>query len=234
MDAAPRAARKDSVRNRARLVDAARKVFAERGFDATLDDIAMHAGVGVGTAYRHFPNKAAIASEVLTEATERIEVDAREALEIEDPWEALATFFERTAERQAADRGLYEALTGKGNLEEQDRIWPNIIDVVTKLFDRAAAARVVRSDAAPQDVAAILVMMGPAYDLARRVDPQLWRRYLQMMLDGLRATERENLPAPAPPLTAIRDVIETGKFKNRALSAPESAIKGSRHAKTDP
>ena len=86
---------------------------------------------------------------------------------------------------------------------------------MTKLFDRAVAAKVVRSDAAPQDVAAILVMMGPAYDLSRRVDPQLWRRYLQMILDGLRATDREDLPAPAPPLTAIRDVIDAGKFTNR-------------------
>ncbi|MDX6282827.1 MAG: hypothetical protein QOH03_3898, partial [Kribbellaceae bacterium] len=100
--------RKDSVRNRARLIDSARAVFAERGFGATLDDIARHAGVGVGTAYRHFPNKQALAAVVLADATEQIAADAADALAIEDPWEALVTFFERNGARQAEDRGLYE------------------------------------------------------------------------------------------------------------------------------
>ncbi len=85
--------RKDVVRNRMKLVEAARHVFAERGFGATLDDVAHHAGVGVGTAYRHFPNKRALAAEVLADATEAIALDARAALEIEDPWEALVAFF---------------------------------------------------------------------------------------------------------------------------------------------
>ena len=75
-----RPARRDSVRNRERLVVAAREVFAERGFGATLDDIARYAGLGTGTAYRHFPNKHAIAAEVLRDATEQIVVDAEEAL----------------------------------------------------------------------------------------------------------------------------------------------------------
>jgi AcrR family transcriptional regulator len=64
--------RQDAARNRDRLVDAARVVFAEHGFDATHDDIARHAGVGTGTAYRHFPDKRAIAAEVLAGATQQI------------------------------------------------------------------------------------------------------------------------------------------------------------------
>jgi AcrR family transcriptional regulator len=207
-------ARSDSVRNRARLVAAAREVFAERGFGATLDDIARHAGVGVGTAYRHFPNKQAIAAEVLTEATEQIVVDAREALAISDPWEALVDFFGRTAHRQSADRGLYQTLTGNGDAEGQARIWPEIIASVTTLFERAARAQVVRADAAPQDVAAMLVMMGPAYEMARNVgQPDLWRRYLHLLLDGFRAIDRPALDVAAPPVGAVDAIVTAGKFK---------------------
>jgi AcrR family transcriptional regulator len=207
-----RPARKDSVRNRELLVEAAREVFAERGFGATLDDIARHAGVGVGTAYRHFANKQAVAAEVLTEATEQIAADARRALTIADPWEALVDFFEHTAERQAADRGLYETLTGQGDAEGQARIWPDIIAAVTELFERAAGAGAVRADATPQDVAALLVMMGPAYEMTRRIGPRLWHRYLHLMLDGLRATDRPALEVPAPPLDAVEAIITVGKF----------------------
>jgi AcrR family transcriptional regulator len=206
-----RTTRRDSVRNRTRLLLAAREVFAERGFEATLDDIARHAGLGTGTAYRHFPNKQAIAAEVLTDATEQIVTDAREALAIEDPWHALATFFQRTAARQARDRGLYETLTGQGNDEEQARIWPEIIAAVTELFDRAHRAGVVRADAAPQDIAVIFALLGPAFEMSRATSPDLWRRYLALLLDGLRAIDRPELPAPPPPPAALDTFLKAGK-----------------------
>ena len=206
-----RGARRDSVRNRARLVEAAREVFAERGFEATLDDIARHAGLGTGTAYRHFPNKRALAAEVLAGATEQIAVDARAALEIDDPWRALVDFFRRNAERQARDRGLYEALTGQGDDELQARIWPQIIAAVGELFDRAHRAGVVRADAAAQDIAAIFALLGPAFEMSRTVSPGLWQRYLALILDGLRATDRPALPAPPPPLEALPVILRAGK-----------------------
>jgi len=203
--------RRDSVRNRARLVDAAREVFADHGFGATLDDIARHAGLGTGTAYRHFPNKQAIAAEVLAGATEQIAVDARYSLTLDDPWQALVAFFDRTAERQARDRGLYEALTGQGDDEEQARIWPQIIEAVTELVGRATRAGVVRADAAPQDVAAVFVLLGPAFAMSRATGTELWRRYLALLLDGLRATDRPPLPAPAPALDDLPAILRSGK-----------------------
>lgn len=204
-------ARKDSVRNRARLLTAAREVFAERGFGATLDDIARHAGLGTGTAYRHFPNKQAVAAEVLADATEQIATDAREALAIEDPWRALVTFFEHTAARQARDRGLYETLTGQGNDEEQARIWPEIIASVGRLFDRAHRAGAIRADAAPQDIAVVFALLGPAFEMSRSTSPELWRRYLALILDGLRATDRPGLPESPPPLAALAAILKAGK-----------------------
>ena len=202
--------RRDSVRNRERLVTSAREVFAEHGFGATLDEIARHAGLGTGTAYRHFPNKHAIAAEVLRDATEQIVVDAEEALAVENPWDGLVQFFERTAARQATDRGLYETLTGQGDDDEQARIWPRIVASVTELFERAQRAGAIREDAAPQDVAAIFAMLGPAFAMSRTIDHELWRRYLALMLDALRPGHPP-LPVPPPPTEALDAILRSSK-----------------------
>jgi len=203
--------RKDVVRNRARLVEAARAVFGERGLDATLDDVAERAGLGTGTAYRHFANKHELAAEVLGAATQQIADDAVAALSVEDPWLAIVSLFEAIGERQASDRGLYQALAGHGRAEDKIRVWPAIVESVTELFDRARAAEVIRPDAAPEDVAAIFAMLGPAFDMSDRTSTDLWRRYLVVMLDGLRASDRGPLPVPAPTFASLDDVIVVSK-----------------------
>jgi AcrR family transcriptional regulator len=197
--------RKDAARNRARLISAARRVFAERGIDATLDDIAREAGVGTGTAYRHFPNKKAVAAEVLADATQQIATDADDALEVDDPWDAIVMFFEGTAARLAADRGLYQILTGQGDVDDKTRIWPRIVDGVTRLFDRAEKAGVIRADAEPEDAAVIFAMLGVTFST------ETWRRYLALLLDGLRATGLPELPTPPPAFATLDDVIAVSK-----------------------
>jgi AcrR family transcriptional regulator len=197
--------RKDAARNRDRLIDAARTVFAERGIDATLDDIAREARVGTGTAYRHFPNKKVIAAEILAEATQQIATDAEDALSIDDPWDAIAAFFEHTAARLAADRGLYQILAGQGDVDDKTRIWPHIVDGVTRLFDRAKKAGVIRTDAEPEDAAVLFAMLGVAFPT------QAWPRYLALLLDGLRAIERPELPCTPPAFTTLDDVIAVSK-----------------------
>ena len=197
--------RKDAARNRDRLIDAARTVFAERGIDATLDDIAREAGVGTGTAYRHFPNKKVIAAEILAEATQQIATDAEDALSIDDPWDAIAAFFENTAARLAADRGLYQILAGQGDVDDKTRIWPHIVDGVTRLFDRAKKAGVMRTDAEPEDAAVLFAMLGVAFPTPA------WPRYLALLLDGLRATDRPELSCPPPAFATLDDVIAVSK-----------------------
>ena len=197
--------RKDAARNRDRLISAARTVFADRGVDATLDDVAREAGVGTGTAYRHFANKKVIAAEILADATQQIATDAEDALSIDDPWDAVVAFFENTAARLATDRGLYQILAGQGDVDDKTRIWPNIVDGVTRLFDRAKAAGVIRADAEPEDAAVVFAMLGSAFSTGT------WRRYLALLLDGLRATDRPELPCPPPPFATLDDVIAVGK-----------------------
>ncbi len=197
--------RKDAARNRDRLVSAARTLFAERGIDATLDDIAREAGVGTGTAYRHFPNKKVIAAEILADATQQIAADAQDALTIDDPWEAVVMFFENTSARLATDRGLYQNLAGQGNVDDKARIWPHIVDGITRLFDRAKEAAVIRTDAEPEDAAVIFAMLGVAFSTGT------WRRYLALLFDGLHATDRPEFPTPPPAFATLDDVIAVGK-----------------------
>ncbi len=207
------AQRKDAARNRAKLVDAAREVFAERGFEATLDEIAERAGVGTGTAYRNFGDKHELAAEVLAEATQQIATDALEALAVEDPWLAVVAFFETTAARQDADRSLYQALAGQGRASDKIRIWPQIVDSVTRLLDRAKRAGVIRDDFAPEDAVAVLAMLGALHDGTGRA-PQ-WRRYLALILDGARAVDRPALPGGVTRFESLDEVIAVTKRRGR-------------------
>lgn len=204
------AQRKDAVRNRARLIEAARQVFAERGLDATLDDVAARAGVGTGTAYRHFADKYELAAELLGEATERVAQDARAALAIEDPWDALVWYFETTAARQAADRGLYEALAGRGRAADKVRVWPELVAAVTELVERAKRAGVIRPELRAEDAVAVFAMLGALDTTTDR-----WRRYLALILDGMRATGRRSLPGSTVTYDTFDDVIADTKRHHR-------------------
>ena len=202
--------RKDVARNRALLLASAKAVFAEQGLDATLDDIAKHAGVGTGTAYRHFANKQEIAAEVLSQSSEDMMQDSLDALEIEDPWLAITTFFETIMGRAAVNRGLHESLAIP-RAPHEVLIRQQLVESVTTLFARAKAAGAIRADADPTDAGVILSMLVPVFDMAAVTSPDLWRRYLWLLLDGLRATEEPALPVAAMPVAAI----------GAALSAPK-------------
>src|SRR4051812_26549365 len=109
---APRPLRKDAERNRLRILDAARDLFARRGLEVTLDDVAHHAGVGVGTVYRRFPDKELLIEALFEDRLGAIAGLAAQALEVEDAWEGLTGFLEATMGLQAADRGLKEIVLG--------------------------------------------------------------------------------------------------------------------------
>jgi len=209
--------RRDAERNRARLIEAAREVFAERGFAATLDDIARHAGLGTGTAYRHFADKHQLAALVVAESNAALLADVEAANRVEDPWPALVGLCEAIAARQAGNRGLHEALTGAARGELKAQVWPQITAGVTALVERAQRAGVVRPDLAPTDIGIVLGMLGPVYEFGERTrHPDLWRRYLAMVLDGLRATDAS--PAPEPALT--EDELNVMIFGSAGESEP--------------
>src|SRR3954467_3931487 len=109
-EALPRALRKDAALNRERLLAAARELFAERGLDVTLNEIAHHAGVGVGTAYRRFANKEEVIDALFEERLQDVASVAKEALSATDAWAGLVSFLERSLHMQFGDRGLTEIM----------------------------------------------------------------------------------------------------------------------------
>jgi len=201
-----RAQRADAARNRDRIVQAAREVFAEHGFSATLHDIAEQAGVGVGTIYRNFDSKQHIIRALYAEAIERVLSGAHEALQVADPWQALVTFFEATASSQALDKGLTAMFLGADSSTPLDETAARILESVSPIFDRALAAGVVREGIGVTDILPIFAMLDAVYHLSAE-EPDLWRRYLAILLDGLRARDRSALPVNALDATAFRASI---------------------------
>ena len=183
----PRRLRADAVRNREKVLDAARAAFAEHGPEAQMEDVARRAGVGVGTIYRHFPTKQALAEALVEERFARIVAYARELLEEPDPWRAIVRSFEFCATTQEQDRGVADVLArlaGAGaTTRPPDRHRADLLAITEAMLDRARAAGTIRPDLEAAD-------MPPLYcGLASVVQAGVadWRRYLELLLAGLRA-----------------------------------------------
>lgn len=192
--------RADAARNRERVLAAAAELFAARGLEATLDDIAAHAGVGVGTVYRRFPNRDALVEALFEQRLDAIVAIAETAAAEPDSWTALCSLLERLCEVIVTDRGLHEVFVcrqgGDGTTVVRERMTP----IVTAVFDRARAEGHLRADALPTDVPLILHMVAATAEYVGEVRPDLWRRYLALLLDGLRAVRRADSPLPGPAL----------------------------------
>ena len=193
--------RKDAERNRRRILDAAAELFTERGLGVTLNDIAHHADVGVGTVYRRYPNKELLIDALFEERVGEFVVLAEECLTDTDPWRGLVSFLARGLELQARDKGLKQLLLGTP--EGCARVCcmrESILPLADALVVRARDAGVLRADIEPEDLPVIQWMLGAVLDHAGEQRPELWRRYLELVLRGLRADS----PAPAPlPVAAL-------------------------------
>jgi AcrR family transcriptional regulator len=179
--------RKDAARNRALLITAAREVFARRGLEASLDEVARHAGVGIGTAYRHFSNKFELAEAIMHNAIQEIVAAAVRATDVEDPWQALVFFLEDILEVQTKDRGLREVMMGVHTEHQFREAFDLLGQPVASILQRAQRAGAVRADVTPTDLGCILTMLCEISDLAGDTAPNLWRRYFPPLLAGLRA-----------------------------------------------
>ena len=180
--------RRDAERNRQRILDAARVVFAERGLNGSHDDIAREAGVGVGTVYRRFPDKERLIDALFEERVDEIAEVARAAADNPDPWEGLVGFLVRAQELQSADRGLKEiVLSGARGAELVAGARSLIMPLVAQILQRAKDAGVVRRDIAITDMPLIQLAIGTIAESSRDVAPDVWRRLMTVVLDGLRA-----------------------------------------------
>jgi AcrR family transcriptional regulator len=176
--------RADARRNREAIVKAARAVFARDGRQAQMDDIARRAKVGVGTVYRHFPTKEALLDALMREHFEEIAGYARDALEHEDAWEGFCELIWRAAERNAEDLAFCEVMASTDQRPVVVEV--GLMDSTITLIARAKAQGRMRADATEEDVP--MMMCGASSVMRMSPTPGAWRRYLTLMLDGLRAS----------------------------------------------
>jgi AcrR family transcriptional regulator len=187
---AERPLRRDAERNRRRILEAAAEVFAARGLGVTMDDIAEHAGVGVGTVYRRFPQKELLIDALFEDRIEAFVTLAQQALTEDDPWEALIRFLERGQALQAANRGVKELMQSTAHGRERvGSVRERLAPLGQRLIERAQAAGQLRRDIEVTDLPLIQVMLGAIVDFTRDVEPDAWRRLFAIIVDGLRARE---------------------------------------------
>jgi AcrR family transcriptional regulator len=172
--------RADARRNFDALITAARAVFAEQGTDASLEEVARRAGVGIGTLYRNFPTRQDLFERVYIGEVEDLCAVARDVAERE-PWAALAAWLRRFIDYIATKRALMEALSTGSPVFAVCRA--EMYAAGTPLFERARAAGEVRADLEFDD----LVRMLSGLTSATFTDDEQRERVFRIALDGIRA-----------------------------------------------
>lgn len=181
--------RADARRNREKVLEAARAEFAAQGQDAQMPDIAKHAGVGVGTVYRHFPTKEALVEALVRDHFSRIADLAEQAADRDgDPWANFLTLAETCGALCAHDRGLAAAVSGSREIlsviaDQETRLRA----ATTRLLNRAQETGQLREDASVQDVSMLMCSLAYIADMENTRPDFSWRRYLEVAFDGMRA-----------------------------------------------
>ncbi|HEX6524567.1 MAG TPA: TetR/AcrR family transcriptional regulator [Streptosporangiaceae bacterium] len=193
--------RRDAERNRQRILAAAAEVFTQRGLEVSLDEVARHAGVGVGTVYRRFADKEELVRTLFTERIDKLAAIAERALEMPDPWEALVSFLDEWVSALAGDVGLRDLLMFATYAQDRASYARHTFaPLVTALVDRAKASGHVRADLCPTDIPFIVLMLSAAAEYAHESRPEIWRRYLTLFIDGMHASRDTITPLPVPAL----------------------------------
>lgn len=176
--------RADACRNRERVIESARSVFATRGSEASMEEIAKAAEVGVGTLYRHFPRRIDLVEAVYREDVEGL-VTLAASLQDEEPWSALVAWLEGFVRYAQAKRTflteLHEAFEKNADLALSSR--EKIADAVGTVLTRAQAAGVARDDIDATD----LMQLVGGMCMARNATLEQNERLLTFVLDGVKA-----------------------------------------------
>jgi AcrR family transcriptional regulator len=180
--------RADAARNRVRILEAARSVFAERGMEGTLNDVAREAGVGIGTVYRKFADRDELVEALFEERLETHLGRLREAVADADPWHGFVSFMRLTCTEVAADRGLREVILGQCvGLDRLSQARERILPLAAELVDRAHCSGSLRSDFTAADIPLVFLMLGAVTDFSCPLTPDVWERFFVFLVDGLHA-----------------------------------------------
>ena len=210
--------RADAIRNRERVLEAAKAVFSAGGPEASLEAVARRAGVGIGTLYRHFPTREALFEAVYRREVQQLSELAEQLKSEADPVDALRRWLRSNVEFVATKKGMITALAlaVQGSSELYAYSFDRLTKAVGALLDRAVAAGEIRSDISPEDLLRALVGMCYLHDQPG------WQksvvRLLDVFVDGLRVQTSADRATVAPRNGAIKRV--TGK--PRRQGSPDS------------
>ncbi|EFG65147.1 TetR-family transcriptional regulator [Streptomyces sp. SPB074] len=200
--------RADAVRNRERIIDAAREMAVEHGAEVSIDEIARRAGVGNATVYRHFHDRSALVRETVRSVMDRTAERAEEALGLSGAFDALCVFAHGAVEDHAgAMCGMLSA-----NADEAEREHPDLRAARTRLeagvaalMGRARESGELRPDVGAGDLMLVISQLArPLPGCTAALNDRYVHRHLQLFLEGLRAPARTPLPGSAATLEALR------------------------------
>jgi AcrR family transcriptional regulator len=213
--------RRHAQRNHELLVAAAREVFAEKGVDAALEEIARRAGVGIGTLYRHFSTREALVEAIIEERMGELRAVAEAAAAEPDGWTALVGLFERMLELQARDR-VFKALLmryppGEGRIASARE---ELRALFGQVLAHAREQGALRDDFTLSDLALVLWSFTPVIDATAEVAPNAWRRHLHWLLDGLRSDAATAQAEPALGDDELRAAMQALRDQRRHGPTP--------------
>ena len=178
--------RRDKARNQELILRSAHEVFTELGTDVGMEAVASRAGVGVGTVYRHFPDKTELVEALVAERFRQFAEASTAALEAEDAWLGFRSWLESCAEIQAEDRMVCDFVTEAIGEERREALVheEGLIDATGRVIEHAKAAGAVRDSVEPDDIGGLMCGLGA---VARRDgDDRMWRRQFEFALEGMR------------------------------------------------
>jgi AcrR family transcriptional regulator len=196
----PTRLRRDAARNRERIIDEARRSFAERGIEASLEQIAKNASVAIGTLYGHFPSRIDLLLAAFETKFDTFIEAARTAQTAEDPWQGLSSFLEILCGMQAGDRGFNDFVSMRFPASAQTEVMHDqVCDAMENILNRAQAAKAARTDLTIADLIAVTWANSRIIEATTGIAPHAWKRYLLLTLESFRYRGDEELPEP--PLT---------------------------------
>jgi len=187
--------RADAVRNRARILTAARQLFAEQGQQVQMEELAARSGVGIGTLYRHFPTKQALLAATVSERFQALTMVVRPIVDLPDGGDAFRTMITRYLEEVEHDHLFQQALLGADNFDwsEVNADKEELQPLIKTVIERAVAAGTVRRDLTFQDFVLLTRGVMSTMYLQQQVDLS-WRRHLELLLEGVHGLGAERLP----------------------------------------
>ncbi|WP_329410920.1 TetR/AcrR family transcriptional regulator [Streptomyces sp. NBC_00704] len=198
--------RADALRNRERIVTAAREMFTEFGPDVPLDEIARRAGVGNATVYRNFPDRDALVREVVCSVLDRTVRAGQVALdETGDAFGALERFVHAAADERISALCPMVSSTFDEHHPDLEAARERVERIIEEVMDRAKSAGQLRPDVGVGDLMIVVAQLSrpPAGTACPSVD-RFVHRHLQLFLDGLRAPAPSVLPGAPMTMEDLR------------------------------